>query len=100
MNRKRNITLIVVLVMFFFSGCAYRLVDNMTVLNAKNNRTNIDLSIGKQVEGNAYYPYLVGYNFQDAIDNAFLKAGPQFDMLVNTTIDVKYYYVPINHNIT
>jgi len=93
MVSPKNITMTMVLVLFLLNGCAYRLADNITVLNSKNNNTTMDLSIGKKVEGNVYYPYLVGYNLQDAIDEAFENAGSQYNMLVNATIDVKYYYV-------
>jgi len=95
MVRKKNIARIMVLVLFLLNGCAYRLVDNITVVNSKNKNINMDMTIGKKVEGNVYYPYLVGYNLQDAIDEAFKNAGPKYNMLVNATIDVKYYYVLI-----
>jgi len=92
---RKNIAIFMLLSMFLLNGCAYRLFDNITVVNSKSKPAHIDQDVGKKVEGDAYYPYLIGYNLQDAIDEAIENAGSNYNMLINTTIDVKYYYALI-----
>jgi len=47
----------------------------------------------KEVEGNHYYPYLSGNNINEAVFNALEKAGSEYDMLIDATINVKYYFL-------
>ncbi len=98
MVKKIQYLLLLGAAFFVFQGCAHHLVKNATLVKGQAPAANIDLSKGKQVEGKTYYPYMIGYDFEDSIDKAFAAAGKDFDILVNTTIDVKYYFALIYYS--
>lgn len=77
------------------SGCAYRMVSDVAIARSMNPAAAPEVPTGKEVMGDAYYPYLIGYNLDDAIADAFEKAGPEYDLLIHARIDVKFYYLLI-----
>ena len=92
---KKVIFSVLVVSLFLLQTCRYHLVKDATILRNKSLKEQQKTMQGKAVEGNTYYPYLIGYNLQDSMDEAFEQAGPGYDMLVNAKVDVKYYYVLI-----
>jgi len=97
MNRSIITLAIVGLTLLSAGGCAYPLLDNVTLSNTASSSDQIDVP-GKEVEGTTYYPYLIGYNIRDAVDDAFENAGPEYDLIVNAKITVKYYYLLIYYS--
>ena len=79
-------------VVLICQGCSYPLAEDIALVRSEAPRQSLPLTMGKAVEGAAYYPYLVGFNLTDAVDRAFDNAGPEYDILVNTRVDFKYYY--------
>ena len=94
LSKKYHIMLFVV-ASIIVQSCAYRLIDETAIIKTEMSFTEHDISIGKKVEGNQYFPYLIGYNIQGAIDDAFENAGKEYDMLINTSVDTKHYYFVI-----
>lgn len=93
---KTNPLIALIFGIFIASGCRYELVEDVVITRADSPKSAaVEIPGGKEVEGNTYYPYLIGYNLKDSIDEAFENAGEEYDLLVNAKIDVKYYYVLI-----
>lgn len=74
-------------------GKQLTIVEDAIIMAHAPQAANGSYAGAKQVEGNHYYPYLSGNNIDEAIFNALEKAGPEYDMLIDATIDVKYYYL-------
>jgi len=49
----------------------------------------------KEVTGDSYHPYLIGANIDDAINHALEEAGAGYDLLIDATLEVNYYYMII-----
>lgn len=92
-SKKIGAAFLIVCSVFLLQACSYRMMDNAVIQKGPQNQQKVKEEIGKKVEGYAYYPYLAGYKLQDAIDSAFVVAGPDYDMLINTTVDVKFYNI-------
>lgn len=89
---KKYYIMVFITVSIIVQSCAYRLIDETAIIKTEKSIIEQDMSIGKKVEGNQYFPYLLGYNIQGAIDEAFENAGKEYDMLINTSVDTKHYY--------
>lgn len=89
---KKYYIMVLVAASIMVQSCAYRLIDDTAIIKTEKSFIEHDISIGKKVEGKEYFPYLIGYNIQGAIDDAFDNAGKEYDMLINTSVDTKHYY--------
>tara|TARA_R110001583_G_scaffold43654_2_gene138820 strand:- start:319 stop:732 length:414 start_codon:yes stop_codon:yes gene_type:complete len=72
------------------SSCSQRLVD-FTVISSKNHAINFDLEQGKATSGKSMGVFALGTNIKDAMDEAIVNAGPQFDILINGVVRAKSY---------
>lgn len=72
------------------SSCSQRLVD-FTVISSKNHAINFDLDQGKATSGKSMGVFGIGTNIKDAMDEAIVNAGPQFDILINGVVRAKNY---------
>lgn len=84
--------LIILAVTVFSSGCSYQVISNAVIQKQAVEALDTSKLKGVEVEGKVYYPYLIGYNFQESIDQAFAQAGEGYDIIVNAKVDTKYYY--------
>ncbi|WP_430934160.1 hypothetical protein [Saccharicrinis sp. 156] len=71
------------------------IVDNGVIVTNKSNNVVTSYQGNKKVTGDSYHPYLMGTNIDDAINGALEKAGPDYDMLIDATLEVNYYYMII-----
>lgn len=92
---KKYYIMVFIVASILVQSCSFRLIDETTIIKTEKNFIEQDRSIGKEVEGNQYFPYLLGYNIQGAIDEAFENAGEEYDMLINLSVDTKHYYFVI-----
>lgn len=84
--------MVFIVVSIIIQSCSFRLIDEAAIIKTEKSIMEQEISIGKKVEGKEYFPYLLGYNIQGAIDEAFENAGENYDMLINTSVDTKHYY--------
>lgn len=92
---KKYYIMVFVAASILVQSCSFRLIDETAIIKTEKSIMEKEISIGKKVEGNEYFPYLLGYNIQGAIDDAFENAGENYDMLINTSVDTKHYYFVI-----
>lgn len=71
------------------------IVENGVIISTRNNVNQVDYKGGKEVDGDSYHPYLIKSNYNDAVKKALDKAGPEYDMLIDATLKVNYYYLII-----
>lgn len=95
MLSKKYYIMVFIVASIMVQSCSFRLIDETAIIKTEKGFIKQDISIGKKVEGKEYFPYLVGYNIQGAIDEAFENAGEEYDMLINTSVDTKHYYFVI-----
>ena len=95
MLSKKYYIMVFVAVSIMVQSCAFRLIDETAIIKTENNFVEQEITIGKKVEGKQYFPYMIGYNIQGAIDEAFENAGEKYDMLINASVDTKHYYFVI-----
>lgn len=95
MLSKKYYIMVFIVASIIIQSCSFRLIDETTIIKTEKSYMEQEISIGKEVEGNEYFPYLLGYNIQGAIDEAFENAGENYDMLINTSVDTKHYYFVI-----
>lgn len=92
MISKKIISLIgSIALMVAFSGCSMRLID-FTVISSKNVNLKIDKSQGIRVTGNSNGFLGVGASIKDAMDNALMSAGPDYDLLIDGVVRVNDYF--------
>ncbi|NBV13762.1 MAG: hypothetical protein EBS07_06810 [Sphingobacteriia bacterium] len=68
-----------------------RLID-FTVISSKNVNLKIDKSQGIRVTGNSNGFLGVGASIKDAMDNALMSAGPDYDLLIDGVVRVNDYF--------
>jgi hypothetical protein len=91
MLSKKIISLIgSMVIVVTFSGCSMRLID-FTVISSKNVNLKIDKSQGIRVSGNSNGFLGVGASIKDAMDNALMSAGPDYDLLIDGVVRVNDY---------
>lgn len=88
-NLKPNLIVILIAILTLTS-CSQRLVD-FTVISSKNHAINFDLEQGKATTGKSMGVFALGTNIKDAMDEAIVNAGPQFDILINGVVRAKSY---------
>ncbi len=74
-------------------GSNVTVVDNGIIMTNKSSHVVTSYQGNKKVTGDSYHPYLMRTNIDDAINRALEKAGPGYDMLINATLKVNYYYM-------
>ncbi len=80
----------IIIALFTFSSCSYRLVD-FTVITSKNVSLKIDKSQGRFVTGTSMGFLGFGASIKDAMDKALQSAGPDYDLLVDGVVRVNDY---------
>lgn len=89
--KKSTLNLIVILIAAItLSSCSQRLVD-FTVISSKNHAINFDLEQGIATTGKSMGVFAIGTNIKDAMDEAIVSAGPQYDILINGVVRAKSY---------
>lgn len=84
--RKNNLILFTILLSaFLISGCTVRLVD-YTVISTKNAELGVDRSLGVPTDGKESYFLGIGFNLEDAIDEALEKAGTKYDLMIDGVV--------------
>lgn len=68
-------------------------IDNGVIITNKSCKELTPYQGQKEVTGNSYHPYLMRTNIDDAINSSLEKAGPGYNMLINATLKVNYYYM-------
>ncbi|GAL65094.1 hypothetical protein [Algibacter lectus] len=76
-------------------GKSVSIVDNGVIITNKSNNVVASYQGKKEVTSDSYHPYLIGTNIEDAISLALENAGPGYDMLIDATLKVNYYYMII-----
>ena len=76
-------------------GKSLTIINDGIIITVKSSDKAIESSGEKKVEGDSYHPYLIGTNINEAVDKALEKAGPEYDMLIDATLEVNYYYMII-----
>ncbi len=94
-SAKTPKTLLLVIAALFIQACSYPVIDNALIQRPQAEPARLELNIGKEVEGATYYPYLIGYNFSDSIEAALDSAGEDYDLLINASVEEKYYYLVV-----
>lgn len=84
--------LAVLAILAILSSCTQRLVD-YTVISSKNVGIQFDKAAGVQVEESVHYPYRIGLNLKEALDQALEKAGPEYDILVDGVVEMGSYNI-------
>lgn len=80
---SRMLSLAIVCFSFLLlASCTQRLAD-YTVISTKNVSLHIDKSEGVRVQGQKSYFLGIGWNLQDAVDEALESAGVEYDLLVD-----------------
>lgn len=79
--------LLVLLTLFYFSSCSYRLVD-FTVISSKNYSLKIDKSQGVRVSASSNGFLGLGASIKDAMDKALQNAGPDYDLLIDGVVRI------------
>ncbi|NOR45784.1 MAG: hypothetical protein GQ534_09390 [Candidatus Delongbacteria bacterium] len=88
MKKRIKMYLMVIALVLSITSCTTRLVD-FTVISTKNAEMRIDKTKGVQTEGKASYFLGMGLNLKDALDNAFEKAGPKYDLLIDGVVTIQ-----------
>ena len=88
--KRIKVLLMVIALVLSITSCTTRLVD-FTVISTKNAELKIDKTRGVQAEGKASYFLGMGLNLKDALDNAFEKAGPKYDLLIDGVVTISNY---------
>ncbi len=70
-------------------------VDNGVIMTNKSSNVVTSYQGNKKVTGDSYHPYLMGTNIDDAINSALEKAGSGYNLLIDATLKVNYYYMII-----
>ena len=82
----------IIIALFMFSSCSYRLVD-FTVISSKNVSLKIDKSQGIKVSASSNGFLGLGASIKDAMDKALSSAGPDYDLLVDGVVRVNDYFL-------
>lgn len=70
--------------------CKIILVD-FTVISTKNAEIGVDRTKGKPTEGSKAYFLGLGWNVEDAADEALEAAGPKYDLLIDGVVTYSSY---------
>ncbi len=87
------ISIVLVVLAIVTWGRHVAVVDNGVIITNKNSKVVTSYQGQKEVTGDSYYPYLMDTNIDDAISIALEKAGADYDMLIDATLEVNYYYM-------
>jgi hypothetical protein len=84
--------LLLLIIMNFGSSCSYRIAD-LTIASTKLHTIQNVEQLEKRGVGKSFGLFGEGASLGDAIDDALLQTGPEFDLLIDVVIRCKSYLV-------
>lgn len=87
------ISIALIALAFITWGKKLTIIENGTIITSNSTIKPFKYGGAKKVEADSYHPYLIGTNTDQAVTSALKKAGPEYDMLINATLEVKFYYM-------